>query len=378
MLRILRSMNTLTLHRSTILDAPADAVWQAVTTPRAFVTVTRGLLRFPVVEGRSDHWQEGEEVVGWTVLAAALVEAAAEGRAYPIDVSCSSCAAERRGNLALPGLDVVLDQVLQDRIRPDLLVKVDEAPRFALEVVVSHAPDEPAMQVYRDSDLPVAAVYPSWDLLPQLRRGLTTELCEGGAYGILSRCRFPRHVEDTAPSCRTCDARAIPMTAEVSMIRCYRCTADVRVLDLYDRSVPEGRLVAASCPDLPHLDELADRAGVRLKILTSNTAGGAYLMHVCNACGAKQGDNFLYGVQDDATPNIEAGVWPLVACRAGHLEVKDVRAWPNGSVPRRGRRPALGLVGERPGVFDRAPLVRVREASPREVSPMISRMMGPY
>lgn len=66
MLRILRFMNTLTLHRSTILDAPADAVWKAVTTPRAFVTVTRGLLRFPVVEGRSDQWQEGEEVVGWT------------------------------------------------------------------------------------------------------------------------------------------------------------------------------------------------------------------------------------------------------------------------------------------------------------------------
>jgi ligand-binding SRPBCC domain-containing protein len=61
-------MDTLTVTRTTLLDAPATAVWQAVRTPRAFVTVTRGLVRMPVVESRTDEWQQGEQVVGWTWL----------------------------------------------------------------------------------------------------------------------------------------------------------------------------------------------------------------------------------------------------------------------------------------------------------------------
>lgn len=61
-------MDTLTVTRTTTLEAPAATVWKAVRTPRAFVTVTRGLLRFPVVESRTDEWREGEQIVGWTWL----------------------------------------------------------------------------------------------------------------------------------------------------------------------------------------------------------------------------------------------------------------------------------------------------------------------
>lgn len=61
-------MDSLTVTRTTSLEAPAAAVWQAVRTPHAFVTVTRGLLRLPVVESRTDEWQEGEQVAGWTWL----------------------------------------------------------------------------------------------------------------------------------------------------------------------------------------------------------------------------------------------------------------------------------------------------------------------
>ena len=61
-------MDTLTITRTTLLDAPATAVWRAARTPRALVTVTRGLLRVPAVEHRTDEWQQGEEVVGWIWL----------------------------------------------------------------------------------------------------------------------------------------------------------------------------------------------------------------------------------------------------------------------------------------------------------------------
>ena len=56
------------VERSTLLEAPADAVWAAVKTPAAFQTVTRRLLAMPVIRGRQDQWCKGETVVGWVFL----------------------------------------------------------------------------------------------------------------------------------------------------------------------------------------------------------------------------------------------------------------------------------------------------------------------
>lgn len=52
----------------TPLTASADAVWDAVTTPSAFRTVTRGLISMPVIRHRTDRWRAGETVVGWVFL----------------------------------------------------------------------------------------------------------------------------------------------------------------------------------------------------------------------------------------------------------------------------------------------------------------------
>lgn len=60
--------NTITIGRSVRLDAGAGPVWDAVRTPQAFRTVTRGVVRFPAIARRDAEWVEGEEVVGWTWL----------------------------------------------------------------------------------------------------------------------------------------------------------------------------------------------------------------------------------------------------------------------------------------------------------------------
>ena len=52
----------------TELAAPAHAVWRAVKTPRAFRTVTRGVLTMPAIKHREDEWCEGETVTGWVFL----------------------------------------------------------------------------------------------------------------------------------------------------------------------------------------------------------------------------------------------------------------------------------------------------------------------
>lgn len=56
------------VDRSTLLAAPASAVWAAVKTPDAFRRVTRGLLAMPAIGGRTDEWREGETVVGWVFV----------------------------------------------------------------------------------------------------------------------------------------------------------------------------------------------------------------------------------------------------------------------------------------------------------------------
>lgn len=53
---------------SSQLPASGDAVWKAVKTPAAFRRVTRGLITMPVINDRSDEWQEGETVIGWVFL----------------------------------------------------------------------------------------------------------------------------------------------------------------------------------------------------------------------------------------------------------------------------------------------------------------------
>ena len=56
------------IDRSTVLEAPAHAVWGRVKTPAAFRAVTRRLLFMPVIRKRTDEWREGETVVGWVFL----------------------------------------------------------------------------------------------------------------------------------------------------------------------------------------------------------------------------------------------------------------------------------------------------------------------
>ena len=57
-----------TVERSTLLEAPVDAVWAAARTPSAFRAVTRRLLVMPAIADRQDDWREGETVVGWVLL----------------------------------------------------------------------------------------------------------------------------------------------------------------------------------------------------------------------------------------------------------------------------------------------------------------------
>ena len=322
------------------------------------------------------------------VLADALTSAAADRRTFPIVSTCTPCRAARTGNLAAPGLDVTVDRQLADGIRPDLLGRVGDRELFVIEVVVTHAPEPAALDLYADHDLSVVVLRPTWETLERFAAGFHADLRatspgQAGTYEIVSRCRFPRHVEPGPVTCPTCDRPARRLTAEVSTLRCWRrgCGADVRVLDLYDRTDAAAAMLAASCPDLPDLDQLAQELDVRLAWRHSKQAQGPYLMHLCPRCKATQGDNFLY--TSGPTPSLDAPVVHLTAC-PDHLTVWDRRRWPTGStverdLPAGGARSVVGLVGEPPGLFAKTePLVQMRTVPNGQIGHAVSRMFGGF
>ena len=53
-----------TIHVETELPTSAERVWDAMVQPASFLYVTRGLLGFPALAGRTDSFRTGEVVVG--------------------------------------------------------------------------------------------------------------------------------------------------------------------------------------------------------------------------------------------------------------------------------------------------------------------------
>jgi hypothetical protein len=53
-----------TIHLETELPTSAERVWDAMKQPASFLYVTRGLLGFPALAGRTDSFRAGEVVVG--------------------------------------------------------------------------------------------------------------------------------------------------------------------------------------------------------------------------------------------------------------------------------------------------------------------------
>jgi hypothetical protein len=321
------------------------------------------------------------------VISAALEKAIREGRPYPFELSCRSCDANRPGNLARAASSTVeVDRVLSNGIRPDLLIRDrDGVPQIAIEVIVTHAPDEGALIEYNAHNLLVLAVYPTWDSLELMREGLlhlSTTAAQGARTELMGRCPFARHLssEDGAlQTCSKCEAISRVVTVEVSEGHCWKsqCSQVVRALDIYARIDGRRYLVAAGAGDLRNVAEIATEVGVILQHRSSKMAGVSYLMNICS-CGAHSGDNFIYGgfASESWTPSMSEPVRRFEVCANGHWVQREVRRWHPET--RAGRaQSATGLTGESAGLFGdgpEEPLISFTSfASPDDLSRFLSR-----
>ena len=297
------------------------------------------------------------------VLAQSVVAAAREGIPYRFPVVCNYCGASRAGDLAQDsGCTAEIDHVFSNGVRPDILIRgSDGAPKYAIEVVVTHEPEEAALMEYRSSDLPVIVVRPTWSAISSMRSGLT-HLAElptpSGASGVelISRCHFPRHIgasEEEHQRCQTCRAPARSVTVEVAQGVCsaQACSKMVRVLDINVRLDDRRVLVAAGASDLKGVLEIAKGMGVRMRFRASKQSGTSYLSNVCE-CGAPSGDNFVYDGfgGEEYTTSLNDPVRRYVVCSQGHWELISTKAWRPGTRLERSRD-VRGLVGTPAGLF---------------------------
>lgn len=308
-------------------------------------------------------------------IADGLVSQSRRGRPYPMAITCDHCDAGRMANLARePGLSVDVDRAVAPEARPDILVRPRSGAGdalFVVEVIVTHAPEEPALEAFKRLGLRVITVRPTWDALEGLRDGLDAlEAGDGapkpGSVGLLSECRLPRHLTDEAEQfrrCAECGADARVLTLEVAEARCYRCSGRARVLDVHLREDGRRVAVAAGAEELKGVAAVARVMNVRLEKRFSKTAGANYLANVCQ-CGAFLGDNFIYegfSSRESYETDLTTPVRHYEVCRAGHWRLLAERRWPPGSTALRSLG-ARGLCGDRAGVFEEAePLVSVTE-----------------
>jgi ligand-binding SRPBCC domain-containing protein len=119
-------MDALSLTRTTDLDAPAPAVWDAVRTPTAFRTVTRGLLRYPPVARRTDAWREGETVSGRLWLLGVLPLGRHTIRVARIDPARLTLTSDEHGGLIRSWVhDIVLEPLDDQRTRYTDRVRIE-------------------------------------------------------------------------------------------------------------------------------------------------------------------------------------------------------------------------------------------------------------
>ena len=329
-------------------------------------------------------------VSGESALHALAIRAVADGvmnssrqRApYSMVIRCDFCDASRLADLAREsGLIVDLNRAVAPEARPDILVRSSTGePLFVIEVVVTHAPEPSALDAFKRLRLPVIAVRPTWETLEGLRDGLVGLDAKVGAptpgsVGLLSDCRLPRHLgadsEELRP-CAECGADSRVLTLEVVDAKCHRCSSQSRALDVHLDNDGRRVAVAAGAKELSGITAVAREMNVVLEERYSKRADVSYLANIC-ACGAFQGDNFVYeGFSSEQTyeTDLATPVRHYEVCRSGHWRLLAERPWPSDSRVRR-RVGARGLCGAEAGIFDNAEsLMSVKFFDPSTVSPL--------
>jgi len=271
------------------VDAPRSEIYSCIACGERMV-LRRGEIKRPYFA----HYTENPNCTPETVLHKMAKDNIREGidtalslkLEYPVTWRCPVCNQEHKGNLTRSTREVKTEVSL-DGVRPDiLLISMEGRPLVAVEVIVTHRPEQEAIEAYKRLKLPVLMVKPAWEDLESLKTGLSE------IEGLNMPCR--------ALKCSKCNK--VLQKIKVGSIYgypCWKCGKKLRVL-WFDNGDPYGQWSIQKSKI-----DIASKVGVELKWMYSKTIESRYIAHFCKSCGAIQGDfyiydepEWLYGIKD--------------------------------------------------------------------------------
>ncbi|MBA7715346.1 hypothetical protein ES703_124387 [subsurface metagenome] len=223
------------------------------------------------------HYTENPNCTPETVLhkvakdniKAGIDEAMSLNLEYPFTWTCPVCNQEHKGDLARNTREVKTEVSL-DSVRPDILItSMKEKPLVAIEVVVTHRPEQEAIEAYKRLKLPVLLVEPGWEDLENFKRGLG--LVE--AWQVLC----------VAKRCPKCKGQMEEIDIGVFTGRnCYKCGGPLLSIGLVKGQIASFINLA------PGIIKHAQRLGVLMKKINPVIYHLDIAVDQCPACGALQ------------------------------------------------------------------------------------------
>lgn len=130
-------MRTVTV--STALDAPAEVVWRAVTTPAAFNHVAGLMLRYPAAARLTEPWRAGQQIRGWTFLFGVLPFSLHHLRVASVNHERRALVSEEHGGLVRRWHhEIVLDPLDDRRTGYTDRIEIDAGPATPIVVGFAH------------------------------------------------------------------------------------------------------------------------------------------------------------------------------------------------------------------------------------------------
>lgn len=257
------------------------------------------------------------------IVKEAIERCVATREPYTLKWKCAECLAVHSGNLAASPRVVRMEKPL-GAIRPDLTVEsLQGKPLVAIEIVVSHKPEESTEAEYKRNKVPVVLIHPTMESLKSLRREL------GRATTMNAPCKHAR--------CPQCGGLIEELQFQVwPGYECYHCRHSFSILDVVEKDSGMGRMWDLPRSAIP----IASRLGVRLEYRYSKTAGSKYSMHMCPQCEYAQGDWFLRQhrmTSANDKPKMVADYWWCDKCDSWRPSANDVQQQVPADGPRAAR-----------------------------------------
>lgn len=205
----------------------------------------------------------------------------ANNEPFPLSFTCGHCGEVHEANLLKITKEIVVEKNLGTCIPDIALIDKNGKPYLAIEIVVTHPPEEESLEYYRKNNIS----------LYRLNIKSDVELDD-----IENRAKKPDEFWFCKnPKCPICGSYMDIKIMAIGNIKCHRCRQPMKIAMITssaDLKKKDGNLLT---PYYFGDDEIlfAEEHGVTIRQCYSKTRTESYLANVCPHCNAFIGEHFM-------------------------------------------------------------------------------------